>query len=222
MSFGRRVKKAKTSYTPQRLSHKVSKTADIPSAIFSRFVTPFVSPNRTARIARHTQFANVSGTAVGEVTGALSFALSDLPGYTEFTSLYDQYRFVAVEVKFTAVYPTYNAVASATSQWGMFYTAIDYDDATAGSSTLLRENATLIATHPSKNVTRRVVPHSAVAEFGGGVFTSYGNKVGDWIDSSSPGVSHYGVKYALQASVGTILPIYTVECIYACEFRASH
>lgn len=218
----RRFKKTKFSFTPQRLSRRVNKSADIPVSVFAKFLRPFVNPNKVVRLARHGSFANIAGTAVGETTGALAFLLTDLAGYTDFTTLYDQYRFVAVEVKFIPVYPTYNAIAAATSQWGLMYTAIDYDDASPGSVALLRENATCLASHPTKEVIRRVVPHTAVAEYGAGAFTSYGNKIGDWIDSSSPGVAHYGVKYALQASVGTILPIFTVETIYCLEFRATH
>lgn len=215
----RRAKKAR--YTPLALSRKVNKTSDIPSAVFDRFLIPFANQGKVTRIARHFSFPNVTGSAAAPVAGALVFRLSDLPGYTDFTNLYDQYRFVAVSVKFIASYPEYNAVPAGTSQWGLFFTALDLDDGATPTVGLLHENATMIASHPTRDVTRRLVPHSAVAAYAG-AFTSYANKIGDWIDSSSPGVDHYGVKYLLEACVGTSLPIYNVEATYALEFRSTH
>lgn len=215
----RRAKKAR--FTPLALSRKVNKTSDIPTATFDRFLIPFANQSKITRIARHVSFPNVTGSSVAAVAGALVFRLSDLPSYTDFTNLYDQYRFVAVSVKFIASYPHYNAIAAATSQWGLFFTALDLDDGATPTVGLLHENGTMIATHPSKDVTRRLVPHSAVAAYGG-AFTSYANKIGDWIDSSSPGVDHYSVKYLLEVSTGTTLPIYNVEATYALEFRSTH
>lgn len=215
----RRTKKSR--FNPQRLSRKVNKTSDIPSPVFDRFLVPFVNQSKVTRIARHVNRTNITGSAVGPVNGALVFALSDLPGVTDFTALYDQYRIVAVQVKFIASYPDYNVTAAAGSQLGLFFTAIDLDDGAAPTASLLHENSTMISTHPTRDVTRRLVPHTASAAYAG-AFTSYANKIGEWLDCSSPGVEYYGVKYCLEVSVGTALPIYNVECTYCVEFRSIH
>lgn len=216
----RRAKKAR--YTPQALSRKVNKTSDIPSATFDRFLIPFTNQGKITRIARHVTLPTVTGNNTGvPVAGALVFKLSDVPSVTDFTALYDQYRIVAVSVKFISAYPELNAQPPNTSQWGLFYTALDLDDAGTPTQDLLHENATMIATHPTQNVTRRLVPHTAGAAYSG-AFTSYSNKVGDWIDCSSPNVEYYGVKYLLQFVIGSAIPIYYVEATYAFEFRATH
>ena len=73
--------------------------------------------------------SNISSTTTG-VLGGYSFSLDQLPNYTEFTNLFDQYRINKIVVKFI---PNHNSsdVSASTQVISNFNSVIDPTDATA-------------------------------------------------------------------------------------------
>lgn len=126
-------------------------------------------------------------TAPADTTGSFSFRLSDLPDYTEFTNLFDEYKFSRVEVSFVPTSPT--------NYSGPLYTVIDYDDAVVATIAQLSEYQTLQISGSGAMTKRTLVPKIAVAAYSG-AFTSYAPQA-SWVDCSSPGVLWYGLKYGI-------------------------
>jgi hypothetical protein len=129
-------------------------------------------------------------TSVSAATSAgTSFNVtSHFPNYSSWATVFDQYRVDEIEVWVTPYAPANGNV-------GLYYTAIDYDSATAISNTAIQqygnvEMSTLLEGHYHK-----FRPHVALAAYSG-AFTSYANTDEMWIDSSSGSVAHFGLLIA--------------------------
>lgn len=171
-----------------------------------------------------TLISNAAYTSGGNF-GALSFKLSDLPNYSEFTALYDEYRIKAVKIMFV---PTMNvATANATSGTTAgfvpvpaLYTWIDNDDNTAPTTITQGQQYQSFKCHGllDRMRCRSVVPEVSTALYGsGGAFTSYGQVKNQWIDNNSPSVVHFGLKFGIinPANQGN----FDVVLTYYLEFR---
>lgn len=142
----------------------------------------------------------VSNTAIVSsttlvVSTSFVFKLSDLPQYTTFTSMFDTYRILSVNIKFiprTNIDAGVNGNAYSTT---MFY-AIDYDDINVlGTISALQEfgGCKAISSHKTFSVT--IHPKVARTIFQGGVSSAYEEpKSGVWIDAAYPNVEHYGLR----------------------------
>lgn len=184
------------------------------------------------RMPRHspviTLIRTVSkGTVIAnqfESVGAMSFTLADLPSYTDFTSLFDQYRIAQVTVRFLPTAAPFGPSTSSTS-YPSFYTVIDYDDDTNPTSIdNLRQYSTLQVAPNQQYVERVLTPRFATAAYSG-AFTSYSlAPVYTFIDSNSPGVRYYGVKWAcspVTTASGSFV-LYNIEATYVIQLRNPH
>jgi hypothetical protein len=148
-----------------------------------------------------------------------AFALSDLPGYSQFTGLFDQYRFNKVKVMFV---PQENSAYSFTSSTGLpgeFITARDYDNVTAlGTVNALLEYDNVSIKSMLAATTVELSPRVAIAAYSG-AFTSFANQDSQWIDSSSSGVQHFGLRTMCTGSTNLV---YTLHAYaeYDLSFRA--
>lgn len=130
-------------------------------------------------------------STLAETNRSISIRLVDIPGYTELTALYDQYKIGLCEVAFMPSATTSNT--STIMNYGVA-SVIDHDDANTLSIFNDYAQYQSCAVHASLKPFKRVfTPRLAVAAYSG-AFTSYAN-VGDmWIDAASASVEHYGVK----------------------------
>lgn len=124
------------------------------------------------------------------------FTLNDVPLNTAVQQVYDQYMIEQVEVWLV---PKTSATEGAANS-GLLISVIDYDDGNALPNVATAEAyANSIVTSGLTGHYRRFSPHVAMAAYSG-AFTSFANKSHQWLDVASPGVEHYGVKFALTAA----------------------
>jgi hypothetical protein len=153
----------------------------------------------------------ITTSIVANTYGAYSFALSNFSDNAQYIALFDQYRFDQIEVWLSPA----NALASG----GNYVTAVDLDDAnvpTTYSSVESKQGSItsgVVAAHYHK-----WKPHTAIAAYSGS-FTSYSNQVAGWIDSASPNVAHFALKYAIQSTPGATV-LYNFEARAVISFRA--
>lgn len=176
-----------------------------------------------------------SGAAVCYGTLTMACRLSDLPNYTEFTNLFDQYRINSVTLKmyaFSTSSETGAAVNPALSQTSaLVHSIIDYDDAAAPTASdvgidVFRQfpsyRCRQMVRGDGKPLKYTFRPHAAVSAYGTGAFTSYKNVPFGWVDSNSPGVDGYGWKAIVELPTLNTLA-YTffskVEVTYNLSFR---
>lgn len=144
--------------------------------------------------------------------GSKYFSTADFPQFSSWASVFDQYKFVEVEVWITPATPVQTLVGTA-----YFYSVIDYDDANNLSSIPAVVQYTNLVCSPHTNGHyRKFTPHIAGAVYSG-AFTSFANRRPEWIDVASPNVQHYGLKCASD-STSTTVPIQVMTRIWI-QFR---
>lgn len=122
------------------------------------------------------------------------FVLNDVPNVGEFTSLYDQYRILAVKVK---LIPRASE-ADVSQQLPNIGSVIDYDDQTALTAINdYTQYQNFKMTRGNKIHSRYIKPRIAAEVFGGGVTTGFMPTKG-WLDVAYPAVPHYGMKIYIQ------------------------
>ena len=165
----------------------VPSTPDIPRML--------LAPNRVFTASFQQSAGLITSNSTSETTGALYFSLSGISGYTTWTGSFDSYRIVRIYVEFVP----FGIVASANATLGQLTTAIDYDDANTTLNDTLLQNDTSMVVQTGTYFERRLRPRTAKAMYSG-TFTSYGQDDESWIDTDSPNVQYYGVKYSQSIS----------------------
>lgn len=143
---------------------------------------------------------------------SMEFKLSDLPGYQEFTNLFDQYKICGIKAKFvydkssalTLMAPT--ELTDTLAFYGSLpnlYTVIDYNDKTVLSTQgqyLEYQNCHI---NRMDKPTKRYFKPKISYEITSGITSGYaaGNK-NPWVDSNYPDVRHYGLKIGMDGQPG--------------------
>lgn len=176
--------------------------------------TNLVSITRTVDYGQIT-----SSTGTNTFSGQV-FKLSDLPNYTQFTNLFDEYRIRAIKCYFI---PTFNVNygTTGTATLPQLISAIDYDDATTPSSTAQIYSFDTCRVHGifDKMTTRTFKPALSLAVYTGS-FVGYGQRQDQWIDCNSPGASHYAMKWGMVnfSNASGVVNAY-LEATFYIEFR---
>lgn len=148
----------------------------------------------------HEVITIVMNAATANSSGAFEFKLNALPGFTEFTSLFDKYRIHHIKARFMpriTEQTVAGAMTAATQTSPPICTVVDQDDSTPGDFTVLQQYDNSIWHDNYKPFSRTIYPRVSQAVFGGSVFTSYGNAdATQWIDVASPDVPYYSLKWA--------------------------
>jgi len=78
----------------------------------------------------------------------------------------------------------------------------DYDDAAAlGAVENYEQYESFKICRLDRQVKVSFAPMLAVGAYGGAVFSNYARAKGVWLDAASPGVEHYGIKYAVDGAM---------------------
>lgn len=161
----------------------------------------------------------------------IAFRLSDLPGVSEFTSLYDMYRVVKLHYRLIPLWSTAVSPSSSPNGTlaGFVHSVYDYDDNTAPaassagvSSMMERATYQVVPAVKTSSTDWEVVPRIAKAAYASSAFTSYANEPACWIDCSSSNVEHYGLKLLIEltnpASASCFMD-FRLHCTAEVEFR---
>jgi hypothetical protein len=135
--------------------------------------------------------STVANTFVG-----ITATLSSLNDYASYASVFDQYRIMGMKCTFMPG----SAQALATT-FGHVHSVVDYDDGASITPAQALDYPNCLVSNLGDTVVRAFKPHVALAAYAGGVFTSFANAEGQWIDCSSTGVVHYGLKVAVNPTV---------------------
>jgi hypothetical protein len=123
---------------------------------------------------------------------AWPFALNQLPAVAEFTNLFDKYRITSIDLTFSLVRET-----GTTNDlvWPAMFLFMDDDDSvipTTKSSVLERMSVQRVSFAPTRQtISVKIRPRWIQSRAGTSTNLAPQNS---WIDMSTPGVQHYGVK----------------------------
>jgi len=186
--------------------------------------TPMMPPRKASiyTFRRTMTLGTIAASISGDTINAWPITLGALPGATEFTSLFDQYRILECTYSFIPYFTEATSSSSGTVP-GIIGSAVDYDDANfvLGLSDLQQYESyqRVNCVVPFKRVVR---PRSAVAMYSG-AFTSFGNVYGQWIDSASPTVQHYGLKTVIHGTTfAASTNLYELEATVVLQCRSLH
>lgn len=160
-----------------------------------RRVPEVFSFKRRVVLGNITSSCNASGVSTPAAYGA-SFQLSDLTSFTEFTTLFDQYKITGVKLDFipfadNTTWQVANNGAGVSAPGGPLLITADHDDASppASANEMLQKQTTKVVP-----VGRRhrmyIKPKFNLATYSGGGVAP----VSGWLDNGSTSVPHYGVK----------------------------
>jgi len=165
------------------------------------------------------------------VNRSVAFTLNSLPTYAEFTALFDTYRITRIDVNFIFDQNSGNVAASAGHAASFIPNLLmvnDFDDATAlGAITDYEQYESFKISRLDRSLRTTFVPKLAVGAYGGAVFTNYARATGIWLDSASPAIEHYGIKFGvngnMEGGVGTLnigaLSIYYTYHFQCCDTK---
>lgn len=140
-----------------------------------------------------------------------TFQLSDLPDYTEITTLYDQYKIKAISLRFVPFQNSADINPNASVVYAQpIHSVLDFTD-TTNLATLndYMEYSTYKMTKGLRDHRRYLYPKQIVyaLDEGASVLADVQNK---WLRSESPGVDHLGVKVHIPQALATTSTIYQV------------
>lgn len=177
------------------------------------------SNNTVYRFTRLANYSNIDVDNTADFATAYTFKLSDLPNYTEFTALYDQYRIRYIKLMFFFQQDPFVNMTTG-SFLGRMYTALDFDDATSPTEADIQQMRYVKVKRPVGIVKRFLKPRCLNTIYNDGITNAYtlANKK-TWIDCSNPNVTHYGVKLFINKPSGTNHVTCTVQAKFYIEFK---
>jgi len=168
---------------------------------------------------RFVDKGNFSASSSNDTFGVVTFALSDMVNYTEFTALFDQYRITNVRLILIGQ-PNDQETGPTPITTPVLLLARDFDDNTAWTSAgqaFQYEDLTFV--QMGKRISFSLKPRIAVAAYSG-TFTSYANMSSQWIDAASTNVAFFGVKWCIQQVSSGAVSGWRCYCEYDLECRS--
>jgi len=172
-----------------------------------------ISQGNIYSCVRTVNFGTITLPAATDGGSGRRFSLSDLPGSSDFTNLFDQYRITAVEI----VYVFSTHILASQARYPRITFSVDYTDASTPASenaVLEYQNSETYQFGQTKHTFKRMFkPRAALAAFEG-AFTGYGAAPPNmWFDCSDSGVQYYGVKewvsnFNSTLNTGAIINVY--------------
>jgi len=128
--------------------------------------------------------------------GASKTVLSQLPNYTEFSALFDQYKIKKVQYTYIPRYDSADISQYNNLTLPRLFYVIDRDDAAAPSGINdLMQYANVRSVQFNKPITVTYVPSVSGLVYQTGVASGYAPKSKQWLDLASTDVEHYGHKF---------------------------
>ena len=148
---------------------------------------------------------------------AIGFALSDLPSYTEFTSLFDAYRFKKIELFITPLIT--QTVPANTLGKNLVYSALDFDSASNRTVAQIEQYDSCERHSLFQPFKRVFCPRATMSVNPQAAYTQYSAILPDgvWIDCAFPGVPHYGFLMTAPQQAGNA-QTFNVTARYELEF----
>jgi len=122
---------------------------------------------------------------------SILFTASQIPDFTSFSAIFDQYRIRMIEV---LIEPQINEVLTIANDVGELASVVDIDDANVPTAyNDLMSYPSVVQMRGSQSHYHRFVPSIAVATYSG-AFTSFAASTSMWLDCGSSSIQHYGIK----------------------------
>lgn len=207
MVFRRKYKKSKRTFKRKRYTTRPRRSIKIKTYPFTRMVA----------------LSTIVATSTNTQFGASVFSLSDVPGFGEFTTMFDFYKIKAIRLSFIPVsnvtLETGNAatIVPNTIYNQRIFTVIDYNDAgIPGTIDELRQYPNCKWSPGNKIHTRYFKPRVIIDA--NSVSSAVEYKAQPWINSSED-LDYYAIKWAIENSSAVGTQLYKLEAKYYMLFK---
>jgi len=157
--------------------------------------------------------AQLTTSTIAPSFGGYAFTLSETPNASQYTGVFDQYRIDRIEVWLEP------QAAQGTTVFGLLASAVDLDDYNTPTSIAnVVDKQGSVMSNGGAGIYHTWQPHVALAAYAG-TFSSYANTPSPWLDSNSPAVQHFGLKFACEAT--PVAVAYRLSFKLHCTFRAT-
>jgi len=179
-------------------------------------------PFRMKRSTNTATYTTIANTTISSF-GAFVFSLNQVPNYSEFTTLFDNYRIEKCVVKFTAVGNQMNTTTTP-NQVPRIGTVFDYDDNSSPADWNALEQYSSFKVHAgNKSFSMTVYPKISLACYRSGVTDGYvrpDNMLSKhlMVDSSNSDIPHYGLKWGFESNLTANVFIYEIQVDYYLTF----
>lgn len=172
---------------------------------------------------------NAAAAAPAYYSFAVGFCLADLPDYTDFTTLFDQYMICGIKFRIFNVATGTESPSTVTyTNGGFIHMAPDYDDINAPATTEAGINELRCKPNfKSYNIASRlpaqvfIRPRLITGVYGAGVFTNSAIATKrQWLDCNSISVQHNGIKGVIEIVQNGAAPITHNLKVEACYYLA--
>jgi hypothetical protein len=146
------------------------------------------------KFSRHFTLGNMSKSAADQGY-AFPFSLNQLPSFGEFTTLFDKYRIKSIDLTFSYSQQAGVSEGNIVQIWPVLNLFMDDDDAAIPANkaeVLERMSMQRVSFSPTRQtISVTITPRFTQSRAGTSVNLA---PLDTWIDMSTPGVQHYGVK----------------------------
>lgn len=166
--------------------------------------------------------SDITNSPSADTFNNLSFQLSDLPNYTEFTNLFDAYKITGVSIKFVPAYTdTVSTTQLTAGDVGAFVWVVDYDDSTNFTSIdeAYQKQGAKVRYSARRPWTIFIRPRALMTGPGSAEFQTPAGKSAPWLNcnATTAGVVYRGIKWAWrQASYANHIDVF---CTYYLKFK---
>lgn len=184
---------------------------------------------RTFRVTDLIASYNATTGITTPISAGISVNLAQLPGSSEFTTLYDQYKIKGAAFKIQPLLTEgiASVLSGSTNVWGFpkLSTVIDFDDvANPATEDVMLQYGSLKQTGAFKEHKRFFKPKVRLASLDtGGAIAATTPNANMWLDVANPSVPHYGLKIYHPGPIASGTPLvsssisYSVYCtLYFC------
>lgn len=151
---------------------------------------------RVHRFKRNLALTTITGAGTTVLAGK-SWQFSELPNYTEFTALFDQYKITHIKAKFMLVTDP-GGVSPATAFVPRIWTVVDHNSDSAPSTiNELRDSGTVRCRtlNPYRPVVVNLKPYVSTETYSSVAALM---RKSPWINTTNVNPYHYGMKYAIE------------------------
>jgi hypothetical protein len=145
---------------------------------------------------------NITQNGVTAVLGQIAFLFNDLPQFSSFSALFDQYRFERVHLRIKPYNEAINLITIGTVNQALpsLFIVVDRDDGSAPTSIQsLQEYDNCQVITGSQAYDCILTPSLTPAVYSSGAFTGYevADSTQHWVDIASTQVPFYGLKFGV-------------------------
>ena len=157
---------------------------------------PFEANSDVIRLSRWVM-SPIYPSSTASIPTAFNFKLNNLPGFTDITNMYDQYRITRVDVFYEPC--SFAGPTTATGNVGAItlLTRVDFDSNVTQTFDQLRECQNTQVHGAFERWEHSFVPKISQMAYNGATSTGYTVAQGNpWVATSNPDVEYYGFKFA--------------------------